>query len=243
MKYIIANWKAYVTNAKSAKNICIKAKAKKNVRVVLAPPFVFLPIVKNAKARGVALGAQDLFWESEGAYTGEITTHMVKEMGVTHVIIGHSERRRYLGETDDMVNKKVHAALRAGLTVIVCVGEKEREDQKAIPSIVGEQTRAALAGVPRQKLEHIIIAYEPIWAIGTGVSDTPDDALSAALYIRQAAAELFGTQAARSVKVVYGGSVNAENISGFVHQEGVDGVLVGRASTDAGEFTKILKQI
>lgn len=243
MKYIVANWKAYITTEKSAKTLCTKAKGKKNMLVILAPPFVLLPVVKKAKARGVALGVQDIFWEGEGAYTGEITTHMVKEMGVTYAIIGHSERRRYLEETDDMINKKVHAALHAGLTAIICVGEKEREDQKAIPVLVGDQVRAALAGVPRQKLENIIIAYEPIWAIGTGVSDTPNDALSAALYIRQATADLFGAQIARSLKVLYGGSVHAENIAQFIHQDGIDGVLIGKASASADEFVKILKQI
>lgn len=243
MKYIVANWKAYVTTAKAAKALCAKTKTKKNVRIVLAPPFVFVPLVKSARVRGAALGAQDVFWEDEGPYTGEVTTHMLKDMGVTHVIIGHSERRQHAGETDTMVNKKVQAAVRRGLTAVVCVGEKEREDHRAIPALVGEQTRAALAGVPRQKLDHVIIAYEPIWAIGTGVADTPNDALSAALYIRQAAADLFGAQLARSLKVLYGGSVHAENVAAFVHQEGIDGVLIGKASASADEFVKILKNI
>ena len=243
MKYIIGNWKAYVTTAKEAKAICAKTKVKKNTRIVLVPPFVLLPLVKSAKGRGVFLGAQDLFWETEGAYTGEVTTLMLKEMGVTHGIIGHSERRQHMGETDAMVNKKVQAAIRAGLTAIVCVGEKERDDPKAVPALVGDQVRAALAGVSRQKLDQIIIAYEPIWAIGTGVSDTPNDALSAALYIRQAAAELFGAQNARELKVIYGGSVHPENVASFVHQDGIDGVLIGKASADGDTFAKILKNI
>lgn len=243
MKYVIANWKAYVTTEKAARAICGKTKTKKNTRVVLAPPFVFLPLVKDARARGISLGAQDVFWEQNGPYTGEVTTQMMKDMGVTHVIVGHSERREHMGETDAMVNKKVQAALRAGLIAIVCVGERERDDPKAVPSLVGDQVRAALAGVSRQKLDHIIVAYEPIWAIGTGVADTPNDALSAALYIRQAAAELFGTQNARALRVVYGGSVNPENVAQFVHQEGIDGVLIGKASAAGDSFAKILASI
>lgn len=242
-KYIIGNWKAYVTTTKEAKAICVKAKAKKNVRIVLVPPFVLLPVVKSTKGRGIFLGAQDLFWETEGAYTGEVTTAMVKEMGVTYVIIGHSERRQHMGETDAMVSKKVQTAIRAGLTVVVCVGEKERDDPKAVPALVGDQVRAALAGVSRQKANQVIIAYEPIWAIGTGVSDTPNDALSAALYIRQAAAEVFGAQNARELTVLYGGSVHPENVASFMHQEGIDGVLIGKASADGDTFAKILKNV
>lgn len=242
-KYIIGNWKAYVTTAKGAKSICVKTKTKKNIRIVLVPPFVLLPLVKSIKGRGIFLGAQDLFWEAEGAYTGEVTTAMMKEMGVTHVIIGHSERRQHMGETDAMVNKKVLAAIRAGLVAIVCVGEKERDDPKAVPALVGDQVRAALVGVSRQKADQVIIAYEPIWAIGTGVSDTPNDALSAALYIRQAAADLFGAQNARGLTVLYGGSVHPENAASFVHQEGIDGVLIGKASADGDTFAKILKNI
>lgn len=242
-KYIIGNWKAYVTTVKGAKAICAKAKVKKNMRIVLAPSFVLLSSVKSAKGRGIFLGAQDMFWEADGAYTGEVTAPMLKEMGVTHVIIGHSERRQHMGETDAMVNKKVQAAIRVGLTAIVCVGEQERDDPKAVPALVGDQVRAALAGVSRQKADQVVIAYEPIWAIGTGVSDTPNDALSAALYIRQAAAELFGAQNARGLKVLYGGSVHPENAASFVHQEGIDGVLIGKASADGDTFGKILKNI
>lgn len=243
MKYIIGNWKAYVTTEKAAKAICAKAKAKKSARVVLAPPAVFFSLVKSEKAKGVALGAQDVFWEAEGAYTGATTTAMLKEMGATYVIIGHSERRMYAGETDAMVNKKVQAAVRAGMTAVICVGEREREDPKAVPALVGEQVRAALTGVARQKLGQIIIAYEPIWAIGTGIADTPNDALSAALYIRQAASDLFGAQNARGLAVIYGGSVSPENVAQFVHQEGIDGVLIGKASASGDTFAKILANI
>lgn len=242
-KHIIGNWKAYVATAKEAKAILAKVKAKKNMRIVVAPPFPLFAAAKSAKTRGVLLGAQDIFWETSGPYTGEVTGEMLKEFGVTHAIVGHSERRQYAGETDAMVNKKVQASLRAGLTAIICVGEKERDDPKAIPALVGEQVRAALAGVSRQKLEQIIIAYEPIWAIGTGIADTPNDALSAALYIRQSAAELFGAQHARDLKVIYGGSVHPENAASFVHQEGIDGVLIGKASTESRVFFDILARI
>lgn len=246
MKLIVANWKAYVTDQKTAKALggaVMKAKPK-GVTVVLCPPFVFLPALLAGQRSGAfSLGAQDVFWEDEGTYTGEVTPKMLVGLGVEYVIVGHSERRHYLKETDEMVNEKVKAALRAGLRPIVCVGEKEREEQAYIPPIVEEQTRKAFEGVRKNKVAHIIVAYEPVWAIGTGASDTPNDALSAALYIRKSIADMYDAKTAMQVKVLYGGSVNAHNVAEFVDQDGIDGTLIGRASTDKKEFAEILKQI
>ncbi|MEK7493971.1 MAG: triose-phosphate isomerase [Patescibacteria group bacterium] len=246
MKYIVANWKAYVATAKDAESIAKKVaqiKIKKGIVVVVCPPFVFLDAVKKKIGRTVRLGAQDIFWKESGPYTGAITADMLKGLGVSTVIIGHSERRQHFLESDDIIRKKVDMALAAGFDVIICVGEREREDKKSVPESVAQQTRAALAGISKGTLSRVTIAYEPIWAIGTGVSDTPNDALSAAIYIRKVANEMFGATHAAMLKVLYGGSVDARTIRDFVLQEGIDGVLVGRASTDKEEFTKMLASL
>lgn len=246
MKLIVANWKAYIATAKEAERLVKKItqiKIKKGIAVVVCPPFVFLDAVKKKMGRAIRLGAQDVFWKESGPYTGAITADMLRGLGVQTVIIGHSERRQHFFESDAIVRKKVDMALAGGFDVIVCVGEQEREDKKAIPESVGEQVRAALAGISKGALARITIAYEPIWAIGTGVSDTPNDALSAAIYIKKVAGEMFGSAQAAMLKVLYGGSVDARNIRDFVFQEGIDGVLVGRASTDKEEFSKMLASL
>ncbi|MBI5913660.1 triose-phosphate isomerase [Candidatus Azambacteria bacterium] len=246
MKLIVANWKAYVATAKEAERIAKKiaqVKIKKSTTVVVCPPFVFLAAVKKKIGRTVRLGAQDVFWKESGPYTGAITPDMLKGVGVGTVIVGHSERRQHFSESDDIIRKKVDMALAGGFDVIICVGEREREDKKAVPESVGEQTRAALTGISKGALARITIAYEPIWAIGTGVSDTPNDALSAAIYIRKVVSEMFGAAQATMLKVLYGGSVDSRNIRDFVLQEGIDGVLVGRASTDKEEFAKMLASL
>ncbi|MCR4323067.1 MAG: triose-phosphate isomerase [Candidatus Azambacteria bacterium] len=246
MKLIIANWKAYVATVKEAERLAKKVaqiKIKKGISVVLCPPFVFLDAVKKSMGRTVRLGAQDVFWKESGPYTGAITADMLKGLSVRTVIIGHSERRQHFLESDDIIRKKVDIALAEGFDVIICVGEQAREDAKAVPKLVGEQVRAALAGISKGALARITIAYEPIWAIGTGVSDTPDDALSAAIYIRKVVGDMFGATQANMLKVLYGGSVDSHTIRDFILQEGIDGVLVGRASTDKEEFTKMLSSL
>lgn len=246
MKLIVANWKAYVATAKEAEHLAVKTakvKIKKGTTVVVCPPFVFLDTVKKKMGRTVRLGAQDVFWKESGPYTGAITADMLRGLGVGTVIVGHSERRQHFLESDDIIRKKADMALAAGFDVVICVGEREREDKKAVPESVGEQVRAALSGISKGALAHITIAYEPIWAIGTGVSDTPDDALSAAIYIRKVVSEMFGAAQAHMLKVLYGGSVDSRNIRDFLLQEGIDGVLVGRASTDKEEFSKMLASL
>lgn len=246
MKLIIANWKAYITNIKEASalaDVVRKVKLKKGITVALCPPFLFLSLARARKGMSILWGAQDVFWKEGGPYTGEITPEMLLAAGVSCAIIGHSERRNYAQETDVTVNAKVKAALAAGVRPIVCVGEKIREDPASIPFIVAEQTQKALAGIQKNKIEEVVIAYEPIWAIGTGAADTPDDALSAALYIRKVIAEMYDQKTAMKVKVLYGGSVDSSNVAEFVNQSGIDGVLVGRASTDKKEMAAILRNI
>ena len=183
-----------------------------------------------------SFGLQNIFWERRGAYTGEITLDMLDDFLVKYVILGHSERRMHAGETNEVINKKVKAALSAGIRVVLCVGEREREDQKSVPAIVGEQVKQCLAGINPIQLKNLVVAYEPIWAIGTGVPDTPHDALSAAIYIRKVVSEIYSAKIGAALKVLYGGSVNATNVADFVNQDGIDGVLVGKASTDKKSF-------
>ncbi len=243
MKYLVANWKAYVTDKKEASILFKKTseEAKKNYsEVIICPPYTFLSDFK--KGKNVHLGVQNIFWEDKGAYTGEITLPMLKGFGVEYVILGHSERRAYFSETDEMINKKVKAVLKAGFKVILCVGEKERKEKNIIPEIVARQVRADLKRVPKNKLKNLMIAYEPIWAIGTGSSDTPENAYQAALYIRKTIAELYkNDKLGKNIKFLYGGSVNSKNILDFLNYIGIDGVLVGGASVGYNEFKKIIK--
>jgi len=242
MKYVVANWKSYITDHKKAKDLfeaTHEASEMSDCQVVVCPPFPYLPDVKHDW--DMEIGAQDVFWEEEGAYTGEVTIKMLKNQKVNYVILGHSERRRYLGETDELINKKVQAALKAGLKVILCVGEKERKDMRVIPSIVSDQIKADLKDVPKTKIKNVIVAYEPIWAIGSGEADTPEDAHQASLYIRKTISKMYHAKAGVNIKVLYGGSVNSKNVKEFVTCHGIDGVLVGGASSKADEFVKMIK--
>lgn len=250
-KLIIANWKMNPQTGKEVERILVgynKQLKTKNLKlktdVVICPPFVFLNSVGNLlKAKSyklkASLGAQDVFWEDKGAYTGEISPAMLKDLKCGYVIIGHSERRKYFGETDEMINKKILAALKAKLNVILCVGENYRENHNEIPNVVEEQIASALANVPKSAINKITVAYEPVWAIGTGIPDTPEGAMMAAVLIRKTAVGIFGPSA-KNLRVVYGGSVNAENAGNFINHEGIDGVLVGGASLDPQEFAKII---
>ena len=246
MKLIIANWKAYITSKKAAKELVadiIKQKISKEVELVLCPPAVFLADLQKSRSKKFSFGLQNIFWERRGAYTGETTLDMLDDFPARYVILGHSERRTHLGETDEIVNRKIKAVLTAGLKAVLCVGEREREDQKSVPAVVGEQVKRSLAGINPIQLKDLVVAYEPVWAIGTGAPDTPHDALSAAIYIRKVISEMYGSKVGAGIKVLYGGSVNAANVADFINQEGIDGVLIGKASTDKKEFIQILKSI
>lgn len=216
---------------------------KSKNEIVVCPPFVWIDTVsKIKKPKNIFLGSQDIFWEREGAYTGEVSANMIADFGCDYVIIGHSERRKYLGETDEMVNKKVASAVKAGLKVILCVGEHHRDNMQEIPKIVEDQVVIALSGLPKSSIENITVAYEPVWAIGTGVPDTPEGAMMAAVLIRKTAVNMFG-QNAKNLRVIYGGSVKSDNAAKFIYHEGIDGVLVGGASLNPEEFIKIASNI
>ncbi len=236
-KIIIANWKLNPLTEKDAVRL---ATASDVSGVVICPPFPFLEKVHGALKKA-ALGAQDIFWESSGAYTGEVSAPMLKNFGVSYVIIGHSERRA-LGETDSDINKKVKAALVAGLKVILCVGEPwaiKKKGLAAAKNFVAGQIKKDLAGLKSLVINHksLTIAYEPIWAIGTGKNDKPENTAEMVKFIKK----LLVSSHKSKVSVLYGGSVNAKNIADFLERGCVDGALVGGASLKPAEFKKIMK--
>ena len=211
-----------------------------DVERVLCPPFVSLAVMAPRLAgTGIGLGAQTMHWDDAGAFTGEVSPLMLKPL-CTHVIIGHSERRAFFGETDATVNKRVHAAFRHGLTPIVCVGETLSENEKGeAANVVSRQIRGGLAGLNAAQAERLVIAYEPVWAIGTGRAATPDGANAVTGVIRAALGHTFGSQAAAAIRIQYGGSVTAANAASFLSQPEIDGALVGGASLKANEFVQI----
>ncbi|MBI5742683.1 MAG: triose-phosphate isomerase [Candidatus Niyogibacteria bacterium] len=245
-RIIVANWKMNPPTAKEAGSIlagiAATARGLKNTEAIICPPFLFLSDSKlKTKNSKLAYGAQDVFYESSGAFTGEVSVKMLKDAGVAYVIIGHSERRMHQGESDSLINKKVVAALAAGLKVILCVGERERV-RGELPMVVKEELLADLANVTPQKAKNIIIAYEPIWAIGEGKqADTPEDLFEIVIYIRRTLLDIFGKTLAEKMPLLYGGSVDDKNAAAFLDVAGVQGLLVGRASLDAKKFGNILK--
>ena len=245
-KTIIAgNWKMNKT-ASDTKKFAEELKAilprAKWCDVVVCVPFVNIPAALKAfKDMRVAVGAENLYYEPSGAYTGEVSADMLKDLGVKYVIIGHSERRQYFGETDITVNKKVHAALEAGLHPIICVGESlEQREMGVTMDLISYQVKAALAGVPAEKMRHVVIAYEPIWAIGTGKTATAEQAGEVCEAIRAVIRKLYGARVARSVTIQYGGSMNAKNAQELLAQPDVDGGLIGGASLKAPDFVQIV---
>ena len=211
--------------------------------VVVCPPYVCLDAVKKViEGTNIHLGAQNVHFEKSGAFTGEVSAEMLLAMGVEYVIIGHSERRQYFGETDCTVNKKVHAALEAGLKPIVCVGESLEERENGITNeLVGMQTKLAFKGVCPCKAEGVVIAYEPIWAIGTGKTATAEEANATIGAIRNAIADVYGQEVADKVRIQYGGSMNPKNVKGLMAQPEIDGGLIGGASLKAEDFSKVVK--
>ena len=210
--------------------------------VVLCVPYVNIPAaVRLVKDCRVSIGAENCHFESHGAYTGEVSAEMLKEAGVKYVIIGHSERREYYNETDFTVNKKVHAALEAGLYPIVCVGESlEQRELGVTMDLIAYQVKAALSGVPADKMRHVVIAYEPLWAIGTGKTATAEQAGEVCQAIRTVIRKEYGAHVARSVTIQYGGSMNAKNAAELLAQPDVDGGLIGGASLKAPDFVEIV---
>ena len=245
-KILVANWKMNPVSVAEAVALAKKseraAAAFSNAEVVVAPPTPFLiPVARVLKK--ARLASQNVFWEDAGPYTGEVSVPQLKSVGASHVIIGHSERKIHLGETDGMIAKKVAAAADAGITVILCIGEEERDGDE-IPAIVGEQFMGALAGIRKNAMKNIIVCYEPVWAISTmsGARPcSPDDVFRAAVYIRKMISVRFGRTAAHATRIVYGGSVGSENIASYFTQGAVEGALIGGASLVPGEFRRIVE--
>ena len=245
-KTIIAgNWKMNKT-ASETKKFAEELKAimprAKWCDVVVCVPAVNIPTaIKAFKDVRVSVGAENVFYEKSGAFTGEVSADMLKDLGVKYVIIGHSERRQYFGETDFTVNKKVLAALETGLHPIICVGESlEQRELGVTMDLISYQVKAALSGVPAEKMRHVVIAYEPIWAIGTGKTATAEQAGEVCEAIRTVIRKQYGARVARSVTIQYGGSMNAKNAHELLAQPDVDGGLIGGASLKAPDFVEIV---
>ncbi|WOC32026.1 MULTISPECIES: triose-phosphate isomerase [Caproicibacterium] len=242
---IAGNWKMNKTPAE-AKVLLegIKPLVKDaGCGVVCCVPYVDLPVVlEAAKGTNIGVGAENCHWEKSGAYTGEVSAEMLASMGVQYVIIGHSERRQYFGETDETVNKRVRAALDAGLTVILCVGESLQQREQGITGeLVAMQTKIALGGVSKEELSRIIIAYEPIWAIGTGKTATSEQANEVCKTIRDTVAAVYDKSAADALTIQYGGSMKPANAAELLAQPDVDGGLIGGASLKPEDFAAIVK--
>lgn len=242
---IAGNWKMNKTPAETTAliNEMKPLVANADCGVIVCVPFVDLcAALDAAKGSNISVGAQNCHWEKSGAFTGEISAFTLKEMGVEYVIIGHSERRTYFGDTDVTVNKRVRAALDAGLQVILCVGEYlEQREQGITAELVAMQTKIALGGVSKDELSRIIIAYEPVWAIGTGRTATADQANEVCASIRATVAALYGADAANALTIQYGGSMNAGNAAELLAKPDVDGGLIGGASLKAPDFAKIVE--
>lgn len=242
---IAGNWKMHKTAPEAAAFVReVKGKAEvAGVESVICAPFTALPaLVEAVKGTTLKAGAQNMHFEDSGAYTGEVSGPMLKDLGVAYVIIGHSERRAYFAETDETVNKKVHAALRCGLIPIVCVGEKlEEREAGQTKDVVRVQTEGAFRGLSAEEAARLVVAYEPIWAIGTGKSSTAEDANEVIGYIRSVIREMFGAETADRVRIQYGGSVKPDNIREFMAQPEIDGALVGGASLEPASYIALVE--
>lgn len=241
---IAGNWKLFNKRAEArdlVNGLVPLVQDVQGVEIVVAPVFTVLTAVKGAlDGSAISLAGQDCFWEEEGAFTGEVSPGMLVDAGCSHVIIGHSERRQYFGETDESVNRKIKAALKAGLTAIACIGESlaERESGTTF-DVLRTQLTEGLAGLTPDDLKGVIIAYEPVWAIGTGKTATNDQAQEAHAFIRSVVSGLAGKAASEALRILYGGSVKPENIKGLMAQPDIDGALVGGASLKADSFAAI----
>ena len=243
---IAGNWKMNKTIGESISYIKELKEFVTDVQdkeIVVCPPFTALSAVSaEIRASNIALGAQDMYWEKEGAFTGAISAEMLKEICIKYVIIGHSERRQHFNETDFTVNSKVKAALATSLMPIVCVGENEEErENNDTKVVVEEQIKNGLMDLSREEFLKLAIAYEPVWAIGTGKNAAPEEADEVHAFIRAMITEMYDEETADSVRILYGGSVNPGNIKEFMAKENIDGALVGGASLDAKKFSDIIK--
>jgi len=246
LPFIAGNWKMNKTVAEAidlVKQLKASLSGVEGVEVAVAPPFTALFVVrKELEGSSIQLAAQNLFWEEKGAFTGEIAPPMLKEVGCHYVILGHSERRQFFGETDETVNRKVRATLSQGLKVIFCIGEtlKEREEGRTF-AVIERQVPGGLKDIPKEEMKNIVIAYEPVWAIGTGKTATPEQAEEVHGFIRKKLVQLYSKEIAESVRIQYGGSVTPENVKGLMGKENIDGALVGGASLKSETFSKIVR--
>jgi triosephosphate isomerase (TIM) len=242
---IAGNWKMFKTCPEAvaeAKRLVAAVQGLTDRQAMIAPTFTALaPVHEVLKGSSISLGAQNLYWENEGAFTGEISAPMIVSAGCSHVIIGHSERRQYFGETDETVNKKTGAAIASGLIPVVCVGESEAErDANETFSVLDKQITKGLNTYLPENLATLVIAYEPIWAIGTGKTATPEIAQETHGFIRETIGKNFGGPLAESIRILYGGSVKPDNVDSLMAKPDIDGALVGGASLNAETFGKII---
>ena len=246
--FIAGNWKMN-TNGAGAKALASGLVGQlseiDSVDVAVCPPSVYLQSVAKAlSSSNIALGAQNMYFESNGAYTGETSAEMLKDVCCTYVIVGHSERRHVLGETDEMVNKKVSTAIGAGLLPILCVGELlEQRQGEETEAVVSRQIKAGLAGLSAEKVEAVTVAYEPVWAIGTGLTATPEQAQEVHLMIRKLLAEIYSESVAADIRIQYGGSAKPGNTAELMACPDVDGLLVGGASLKVDDFAAMIKTV
>ncbi len=256
---IVANWKMNLQTLveaktlfnsikkgiKNVKNACPVGSRRLSfgVEAVICPPFVYLPEFKTTGSK-LKLGAQDCFYEEKGAYTGEISPIMLKNLGCQYVILGHSERRKYFRETDEIINKKLKAAIRAKLKPIFCVGENREERERGETQMVLKcQIENGLKGIKKREITNLVLAYEPVWAVGTGKPCSTNEAQTMSLFLRKIVAKNYSSSVAKNLSVLYGGSVNGKNAKDYVLGAGMSGFLIGGASLDAKEFVKIIKDI
>lgn len=242
-KLIIANWKMNPKTGKEAHDLFLavkeSAKSARELEIVVCPPFLWLKELTK-QAGSIKIGAQNCHWETSGAFTGEISAKMLSDIGVKYVILGHSERRHFLGETDDIINSKIKAALKAGLRPILCVGEKEGEEMHIV---LETQLIRALEGLSVNQIKDIVIAYEPVWAVFTEFACSPDNALSANLFVKKILTKLYSRFLADRMPIIYGGSVNSNNSADYFSKSQMEGLLVGGASLNKEEFSKIIRNV
>ncbi|MGB6010948.1 MAG: triose-phosphate isomerase [Desulfobacterales bacterium] len=243
---IAGNWKMFKTGPEAVETTDRLVKLLSttiDVDVMIAPPFTALALVSDMlKKTPISLGAQNLFWEAEGAFTGEISASMLVSAGCRYVIVGHSERRQYFGETDETVNKKIKAAVKNDLIPVMCIGESETErESKETFSVLDRQVQKGLKGFSADEMETLVIAYEPIWAIGSGKTATADQAQEIHLFLRAMLGKKFGNKLAKSLRILYGGSVKPDNITDLMTMPDIDGALIGGASLEPETFSKIVQ--
>lgn len=245
---IAGNWKMYKTSGEAAvlvQDLEQLVEDVEGVEIAVCPPFTSLrsvSVVLELDKAGIALGAQNVYWEEEGAYTGEVSPRMLTEFRTRYVIVGHSERREYFGETDATVNRKAKVVMEHGMTPIVCVGETlATREARETDAFVREQVRGGLDGLTAEQASALVVAYEPIWAIGTGRTPTPEDANDVCRSIRATVGAMYGPPAAMALRVLYGGSVKPENCRMFFSEPDIDGALVGGAALDAKSFADIVR--